>query len=110
MTLQISHSKSVSNNYSCSFPVSVGSVESVVGFSLTKGESISVSGSATVPSVHNNKKVKSMILTAYPYYQKYTYSVKRIISTRGLTYRQNVGTGSASRVKGCSFKRTYTYK
>lgn len=110
VTLQISHSKSVSNTYSCSFPVNVGTVESVVGFSLTKGENISISGSATVPSMHNNKKVKSMILTAYPYYQKYTYSVTRITSIRGLTYRQKAGTGSASRVKGCSFKRTYTYK
>lgn len=110
VTLQISQTRSVSNSYSCSVPVTVLSVKNVVGFSVTKTNAITVSGSATVPSVHNNKKVKAMTLTAHPYYLKYTYSVVKITNSCGLVHRTNAGTGSASKVIGCSFTRTYTYK
>lgn len=110
MTLQISHTKSVSHSYSCSVPVTLLSVKNVVGFSVTDSVSITVSGSATVPSVHNNKKVKAMTLTVHPYYLKYTYSVVKITNSCGLVHRTNAGTGSASKATGCSFTRAYTYK
>ena len=77
---------------------------------MTSSENITISGSTTVPSVHKNKKVKSMVLTAYPYYQKYTYSVIKITSNKGMILKQKAGTGSASRATGCTYKRTYTYK
>jgi len=110
VTLQIAKTKGISNTYSCSVPVNVSTVNSVVGFSVTSSENITISGSTTVPSVHKNKKVKSMVLTAYPYYQKYTYSVIKITSNKGMILKQKAGTGSASRATGCTYKRTYTYK
>ena len=93
VTLQISQKRNVSNNYSCSVPVSVSSIKNVVGFSVTSSKEITVSGSAIVPSSHNNKKVKSMTLTAHPYYLKYSYSVVKITNSCGLVHRQSAGTG-----------------
>lgn len=111
ITLGISQTKSVSNTFSCSLSVPVKSISSVVGFSVTGSTSITVSGSATVPSTYNNRKVKTMTLSAYPIYQKYTYSVTKVTSNKGLVLRQpNVGTGSAAKAIGCTFKRTYTYR
>lgn len=41
---------------------------------------------------------------------KYTYSVIKITSNKGMILKQKAGTGSASRATGCTYKRTYTYK
>lgn len=111
VTLSISQSKEVSHSFSCSLPVGVQSISNVVGFTVSASEKINVGGSATVPQYHNGRKVRSMMFTVYPLYQKYTYSVTKVISKRGWTQHiRNVGSGSASQVIGCTFLRSYSYR
>lgn len=56
------------------------------------------------------KKVSSVKISAYPLYQNYVYSVDKVTSNRGLTFRtKNVGTGTARKAVGYSFKRTFYY-
>lgn len=51
-----------------------------------------------------------MKISAYPLYQNYVYSVDKVTSNRGLTFRtKNVGTGTARKAVGYSFKRTFYY-
>ena len=110
MTLHISATKSVAKGYSCSYSISSKQISSVVGFSVTGTSSVTIGSDYTVPKTANGKKVSSVKISAYPLYQNYVYSVDKVTSNRGLTFRtKNVGTGTARKAVGYSFKRTFYY-
>ncbi len=112
ITIGISTTKSISNSYSLSASVVASdTVTTAVGFNVTKAVSVSISGSAPVPSTYNGKAVKSMTLNAYPIYATKTFTIQRHKSIGGINYGwSNYGTGSAKTPKGVSFKKTYVYK
>ncbi|MDO4848374.1 MAG: hypothetical protein Q4B45_01185 [Coriobacteriia bacterium] len=101
MNLEISCTKEVSNEYSCSVSLDSHLVSGCVGFDVSDTESVSVSGSADVPYYYNGRRVASMTLNAYTLYENYSYDVYQ--------YNSYVATGYARRASGCTFSRTYSY-
>ena len=95
-TLTINKTVQVSNSFSCSASVGGSLVSAAVGFDVTGSESISVSGSYTVPYIIGQTPVYKSRLIANPLYNRYSYSVYS-----GNTY---VGSGTADRAVGCSFR------
>lgn len=107
ITVSITQTKSVSTTLSSNFGASNSLISSAVGWSVTGSTSISIGGSAKVPSKHNNKSVKTMTLHAKPVYKVKTFDVYRVAT--GYT-TQKVGTGTTKKAKGVSFTKTYVYK
>lgn len=103
ITLSLSQSKSISCTYSTSISVNAKTITAGVGFSVTGSETINISGSYKVPSTYNGKKVIKGYLEAYPIYNKKTFTIQSKPAIGGSW--SNVGSGSASRPYGVSFKR-----
>lgn len=101
MNLEISCTRDVSNEYSCSVSLNAGLVSSYVGFNVSSSVSVAVTGSADVPYYHNGNRVSSMTLNAYPLYYNYSYDVYQ--------YNNYVAKGYARNVAGCTFSRSYSY-
>lgn len=110
-TIKIGTSKSVSRKYSCGFNVSAQSISAAVLFDVTKTKTIYIEGSTKVPKYHKKKRVKLLKYNAYPVFKVYRFSVDKITSLRGLTYKtKDFGKGYAYTPIGFSFKKTYVYK
>ena len=110
-TLSISTTKSVAHTVSNSVNVSDGVISAGLGFNISKSVSVTISGSRTVPTTHNGRKVATMTLKAYPTYQIYTYTIQRHKSIGGVNYGwSNYGTGTCKRPIGFFFTSSYTYK
>lgn len=102
MTVSISQTCSVSNSYSCSVSGLAPEISACVGFSVTKTNSITVSGSDVVPYTHRSKDVSSMTLIAHPTFEYYSYDVYFGSAC--------VGSGTANKAIGVSFSRSFSYK
>lgn len=101
ITLTIEKTVGVSNTYSCASGVDTGTINACVGFNVTSSESISVSGSYTVPSRLNGRNVSVGHLIAYPLYDCYSFDV--YMSSYYLS------SGTAKHAVGCTFLKTHTY-
>ena len=116
ITLKIDQIKSVSCTFSSTVGISANDVSSAVGFSVTKGENISIGGSYKVPTKFNNKAVKSASLIAKTVYSRKNFTVqsRKTVAFVPISNWANVGSGSgsgsASKPCGVSFTKTYVYK
>lgn len=101
ITLTIQKTVGASNTHSCASGVDAGTINACVGFNVTASESISVSGSYTVPSQLNGRNVSMGYLIAYPLYDCYSFDV--YMSSYYLS------SGTAKQAVGCTFLKTHTY-
>lgn len=108
ITVSIEKTKSVSTTLSATFGATYGAISAAVGWDVTGSESISIKGSAKVPSKHNNKKVKTMTLHAKPIYNVKEFDVYRYVPGY---VNDKLGTGKTQKaVQAVSFTKTYVYK
>ncbi len=99
-------SRSVTTTNSANIPVSNAAISIAVGYNVTLKDSLSITGSCTVPKKNNGKKVKTMSYNAYAIYQVKTFDLEY---SNGIN-RKKVGSGTAKRAYGIKFQRKYTYK
>lgn len=107
VTVSISKSKSVSTTLSATLGATYSKISAAVGWNVTGSTSISIKGSAKVPSKHNNKNVKTMTLHAKAIYKVKKFDVYRYVP--GYT-NTKIGTANTKKAYGVSFTKTYTYK
>lgn len=107
ITISITKTKTVSTTLSATFRATYKAISGAVGWNVTGSTSISISGSATVPSKHNGKAVKTMTLHAKSVYKVKNFDVYRYVPGYVSTKK---GTGTTKKACGVSFTKTYSYK
>ena len=107
ITVSIEKTKSVSTTLSATFGATHSAISAAVGWDVTGSESVSIKGSAKVPSKHNDKIVKTMTLHAKPVYKVKEFDVYRYVPGY---VNDKVGTGKTKKARGVSFTKTYVYK
>ncbi|MEH7452849.1 hypothetical protein [Gottfriedia acidiceleris] len=108
VTIGISQTKSVATTISSSYGASNSALTASLGWDVTKSESVSISGSVTVPNTVNGKKVAKLALKAYPVFKTKKYDVLKMPWYS--IYWSLEGTGTAKKAYGVEYKKTYTYK
>ena len=112
MTISLSQMKSQSFSVGTDIPIEPArdAAQKKLGFNFSKSYSISHTGSRTIPHTYNGKKVKSVRIEAYYYYDQYNYNVTwTSIKVRN---PQPFGKGSyyTRKPTGYHYKVIYTYK
>lgn len=108
VTIGISQTKSVATTISSSYGASNSALTASLGWDVTKSESVSISGSVTVPNTVNGKKAAKLALKAYPVFKTKKYDVLKMPWYS--IYWSLEGTGTAKKAYGVEYKKTYTYK
>lgn len=115
MTLTISKTSLVSNTYKLSAEISgtvdASTITAGVGYDVLSSTSVNISCAEQVPSKNNGKKVKTMILNAYPILKTTNFTIQRHKSVGDINYGwSDYGTGYARQAYGVAFTKEFTYQ
>lgn len=109
VTISLSQMKSTSFSASSNVAWNVKSkAQATLGFNFSKSYTIGHSGSRTVPSTHNGRKVKRAEIKAYRLYDKHTFKVTW--TSIHVKQPQYYGTYWAKKPSGYHYKVVYYYK